>query len=71
MMFLSTTEIYELTKKRGHAAQVRALRAMGVDHKVRADGSPAVLKLHVEKIFGGNIEKPVRMKTQPNWNAFT
>ena len=68
-MFLSTADIFELTKKRGHAAQVRALRRMGIDHKVRADGSVVVLKSHVEKIFGGNIEKPVRMKTEPNWNA--
>lgn len=52
-MILSPDEIVELTGKKAKPAQVQALRFMGLEYKLRPDGSPVVLKSHVEKAFGG------------------
>ena len=69
-MFLSKQEIKELTKRIRYTAQTRALCAMGIEHRVRVDGSLAVLRAHVEQEFG-SPQKPVRRERQqePNWDA--
>lgn len=41
---LTPEQLYELTHKRRPSAQVIALRAMGVDHRVRPDGTVYVLR---------------------------
>lgn len=51
-MFLDSDEIRELTCRVQHAAQVRVLRGMGIEHRVRPDGSVAVMRAHAEKVFG-------------------
>lgn len=51
-MFLDAAEVVELTGKQRHDAQVRALRFMGIEHRVRPDGSVAVSKAHVEQTLG-------------------
>ena len=43
-MFLDEDQVVELTKKRRHDAQARALRFMGIEFKPRPDGSLAVLR---------------------------
>lgn len=58
-MFLTDDDLTELTGKRQNAARIRVLIAMGVQHKIRPDGSIAVLRAHVERLFG---EKP---KSEP------
>jgi hypothetical protein len=69
-MFLNDQELYELTKRRRRDAQVRALRFMGIDHKVRPDGSVAVSKTHIDKEFGGTTDIAVKRKrTEPNLGA--
>lgn len=69
-LFLDSTEIKELTNRRRRDAQVRALKTMGIDHKVRADGSVVVLKSHIDKVLGGITEKRVVVKqSQPNLGA--
>lgn len=52
-MWLTDEEVYELTRKKRYPAQLRALRAMGIEYRVRGDGSPGVARAHVEKVFGG------------------
>jgi hypothetical protein len=47
-MFLSKDQLYELTGKRRPKAQARALDAMGIPYRRRPDGSPVVLRTHVE-----------------------
>lgn len=42
MTYLAGQAIEELTGKVRPTAQVRALQAMGVPHRVRPDGTPAV-----------------------------
>lgn len=70
MIFLNEDELIELTKRVRYSAQIRALRFMGIDYKVRPDGSVAVLRSHVDGIFGGiaNENKPVQAH-EPNWSA--
>lgn len=65
-MFLSDDEIENLTKRTRHPAQTRVLTFMGIEHKLRPDGSIAVLRAHVEKMFGGAAPsgKP-RKRTEP------
>lgn len=69
-MFLNDHELYELTHRHRRDAQVRALRHLGILHRVRADGSVVVLKEHIKKVLGGNEEKNVRVKNaEPNWSG--
>ncbi len=42
MVLLTTEELRHLTGKKQGAAQIRALRAMGVPYLVRPDGKPVV-----------------------------
>ena len=48
-MFLTKEELQELTGRTRRDAQVAALRSMGIEHRIRPDGSPAVLRAHVEQ----------------------
>lgn len=50
--FLDSTEMAELTGRVRSDAQVRALRHMGIEHRVRPDGKVAVLRSHVEQVLG-------------------
>jgi hypothetical protein len=51
-VFLTPEELAELTSRRRRPAQQVQLNAMGIEYKVRADGSIAVLRAHVERVFG-------------------
>lgn len=71
-IFLTKSEIYGLTNRLNQSAQIRALKTMGIEHKVRPDGSVAILRDHITKIFGG-IPDPTRRVSKiasPNWDAF-
>jgi hypothetical protein len=41
-MFLTASDLLELTGYRRPSSQVRALRRMGIEHWVRPDGRPVV-----------------------------
>lgn len=68
-MILTHAELVELTGRRVKTAQVRVLRFMGIEHKLRPDGSVAVLRAHVDQTMGAheNIRRPVEV--EPNWSA--
>ena len=51
-MFLRNEEIVALTNRRRSTAQVRALRTMGIEHRLRPDGTVAILRSHVEHLLG-------------------
>lgn len=70
-MFLSYEEIVELTGKKQRAAQVRALRYMGIEHRCRPNGSVAVLKTHVDKTLDGNQIATKLNEHQPIWGDVT
>ena len=68
-MFLTSDELFQLTGKRQSAAQVRALRFMGIEHKIRPDGSVAVLEAHVKAEMGLSSDAPKATKEwTPRWN---
>jgi hypothetical protein len=56
-MFLTDEELTELTGKRYNAVRVRVLRGMGIEHKIRPDGSIVVLRAHAERILGERAPK--------------
>lgn len=71
-MFLTPEELVELTHAKRRDTQIRALRMMGIEYKLRPNGTPAVLRSHVEKVFGGiQTEKPATLseRWEPNWAA--
>jgi hypothetical protein len=69
-MFLTRDELFELTGRRRSGAQVIQLRSMGIEHRLRADGSVAVLRAHVELIFGaiGRAEQKVK-NSELDWST--
>lgn len=68
-MILTHGELVALTGRRRKDAQVRALRYMGIEHKIRPDGSVAVLRAHVEHVLGGADQGRVPKETEPDWSA--
>lgn len=70
MPFLSDAEVCQLTKKMRRSAQVRALRFMGVEHRIRSDGTVLISRSHIEKILDGDSSS-VRFldEREPNWEA--
>jgi hypothetical protein len=68
--FLSYEEIQSLTHRKVRTAQVRALKTMGIEHRVRPDGSVAILRAHITKVFDGSAETKKQTKhVEPNWEA--
>ena len=69
-LFLDADEISNMTSRVQRAAQVRVLRGMGIEHRIRPDGSVAILRAHVERVFGAC---PASMRKaaskEPNWEA--
>jgi hypothetical protein len=62
---LSPDEVSQLTGKRRYAAQLRALRYMGIDHKQRPDGSVVVLRA----LLGvPSLSRGAAKRTSPNWD---
>lgn len=68
-MFLTEEELYSLTHKQRPSAQLKALRAMGIDFKERPDGTVAVLRTAVEATMGGAIAADKNKIYEPDWNA--
>jgi hypothetical protein len=52
MIFLSKDELAALTGRKRPTAQARALAGMGIPYRRRPDGSPVVLRIHLDT-FGG------------------
>jgi hypothetical protein len=69
-MFLSGEELSSMTNRVQHKAQAKMLRSMGVEFRTRADGTLAVLRAHVDKVFGNAAESvPKKKSFQPNWDG--
>lgn len=72
--FLEPEHITKLTKKKRRPAQLRVLKGMQIEHKVRPDGSIAILWAHISKVFDGNPSETPRKTNKtasPNWEALT
>lgn len=68
-MFLTAEEIAELTGRKLHKSQRTVLNHLGIEHKVRPDGSLVVLRSHVEKSLGGDVGSAKLKSPEPNWAA--
>jgi hypothetical protein len=69
-MFLDQHELIALTGRQRSDAQARILRALGLEHRVRPDGTLVVLRAHVERLLGADA--PGREHAQPiepDWSA--
>ena len=64
-MFLRNEEVVALTNRQRAAAQVRALRTMGIEHRVRPDGTVAILRSHVEHLLGYSVS--ARVSKEYEW----
>lgn len=69
-MFLDRDELIHLTGRTRKDAQVRVLRFMGIEHRLRPDGSVAVLRSHVEKSLGGESVEIAEREYEPDWSVF-
>ena len=71
-MFLSHEELVQLTGRRQSTSQVKALRFMGIEHKIRPDGSVAVLAEHVKDVMGMTSDGPSRKEKEwePDWENY-
>lgn len=68
--FLTAGEVRELTDRVNMNSQVKVLRAMGIEHRMRPDGSVVILRSHVNKVFDGLAGSVNKNKTvSPNWGA--
>jgi hypothetical protein len=68
--FLTHEEVEALTERKVRPSQIRVLKAMGIEHKVRPDGSVAILRAHIIKVFDGESETRRKANEQtPNWGA--
>jgi len=59
-IFLTREELQGVTGRAQNAAQIRALCEMGIDFKIRPDGSPLVSRLAYERALGGIDIKSAR-----------
>lgn len=64
---LTADEVYEVTHRTRPSAQLRSLRAMGIEARLRADNTVLVLRSAVEAKLGPAPAK--RRATEPNWSA--
>ncbi len=53
-MFLTKTELTDLTSYKLRTKQAQWLRSRGYRHEISADGSPKVLKGYILAILGGD-----------------
>ncbi|MEI6729818.1 MAG: DUF4224 domain-containing protein [Pseudomonadota bacterium] len=68
-MLLTNEELIELTGKHRREMQQCTLRHLGIEHRLRPDGSIVVLRKHVEKSLGDIDNKRERSRIEPNWGA--
>jgi Domain of unknown function (DUF4224) len=67
---LTGAELVNLTHKQRPTAQVRSLRFMGIEHRLRPDGSVAVDRSHYESVMGGKSTMKPQRPVKPfgiNW----
>lgn len=62
---------HQLTGMRRHEAHARALKAMGIEHRLRPDGAVVVSVAHVEEVLGGKprVRAAKVREVAPNWGA--
>lgn len=65
-LFLTPTELHELTDYKYPSKQIIWLRQNGFTFRIAADGHPRVDRAHYDKMMGGGEAKT---KTMPNFGG--
>lgn len=66
--FLTTSEMIELTGRKRWTAQIAALRAEGIEHIIRIDGKPLVLRAYLFRRMGVH-QSLLKAPAEPDWSA--
>lgn len=61
---LTDAEIRDVTRKKRPSAQVRALRSMGIAHRMRPDGTVMVLRSSLQDEASPSVEQ----ESEINWD---
>ena len=70
MLCLTPLEICHITGRKRRPSQIRTLRFMGIEYRVRPDGSILVSRAHVEKLLDGDsVKRRIKKHAEPNWSA--
>jgi hypothetical protein len=66
---MTEEQLVEVTHKRRPSAQCRCLKSMGIDHRVRSDGTVLVHRAHYDRLLGGiaNAKLPPVKRFEINW----
>lgn len=67
-MFLDADQLIELTRKKRSNAQATVLKQMGIEHRLRPDGTVVVSTAHVERVLGGEVFAKKAKVAEPNWD---
>ena len=68
-MILTDEELKDLTGRSRKPRQIQVLRFMGIEHRIRPDGSVAVSRTHVEQVLGAHVQSRKVVEIEPNWSA--
>ena len=68
-MFLTQSELAELTERKRKADQIAWLKANGYTYAIGANGHARVLREHVQARLCGAIMATAPATTEPNWAA--
>jgi hypothetical protein len=69
MLFLTQTELAELTERKRKADQIAWLKANGYHFAIGANGHARVLRDHVQAKLCGAVSTPAPAVLEPNWGA--
>ncbi|MDZ4201461.1 MAG: DUF4224 domain-containing protein [Gallionella sp.] len=68
-MFLTQSELVELTERKRKAEQIAWLKANGYSYAIGANGHARVLRDHVQAKLCGIIASSTPATAEPNWGA--
>lgn len=69
MLFLTQTELAELTERKRKADQIAWLKANGYHYAIGANGHARVLREHVQAKLCGVSVTAAPAALEPNWGA--
>lgn len=69
MLFLTQTELAELTERKRKADQIAWLKSNGYHYAIGANGHARVLREHVQARLCGVVMVSTPATLEPNWRA--
>lgn len=69
MLFLSQTELAELTERKRKGEQIAWLKANGYHYATGANGHARVMREHLQAKLCGSTMTTTQATLEPNWGA--